>query len=634
MKKPRSGSLIINAIGCQNIKNRNNGNSSKNSSSSSSSNSHNKKNNRRSFYELSLSLILLLWCLVLLFYTRLGLSHENEGNLNPDNRSIPCPGVFKHKLCNDTHSHVTKRSYNNTNGVLLELNLSSSCNNSTVHINIANQKYSISETNSIEDIIWSFLGYRSLVCKVQEVEGWETGKPKELPGGKTHHSTYLNLDEFRNITRQEKGQQMPNQLVNITHRLEPDGKEYNFAFAMKGAKVVAHNKEAKGADNILGKDQDKYLRNPCSVGGKFVVIELSEETLVDVVKIANFEHYSSNFKDFNLSGSLNYPTEAWTELGNFVAANVKQSQSFKLPEPKWVRYLKLELLSHYGSEFYCTLSVVEVYGVDAIKRMLEDLFVDPGETSPSKLPKPDATAIPPLKSELDLIDEKRNGKVQNGADSATMGTEKTDDSQQLHATTTKETVTISKIPNPATEVKQQPISRMPGDAVLKILLQKVRSLELNLSVLEEFIKEMNRRQGDILPDLEKELSRVSFLLEKSKAEINDLVEWKENMDKGLSDLESWKATVSSRMDALVRENIMLRLDVEKVVNDQANLESKELAVLAMSLFFMCFATIKLVSARVMKILGASQSDKVCRTSRGWVMILVSSTMTLFITLLS
>ncbi|KAF2313467.1 hypothetical protein GH714_011137 [Hevea brasiliensis] len=249
--------------------------------------------------------------------------------------------------------------------------------------------------------------------------------------------------------------------------------------------------------------------------------------------------------------------------------------------------------------------------------MLEDLFVDPGETSPSKLPKPDATAIPPLKSELDVIDEKRNGKVQNGADSATMGTEKTDDSQQLHATTTKETVTISKIPNPATEVKQQPISRMPGDAVLKILLQKVRSLELNLSVLEEFIKEMNRRQGDILPDLEKELSRVSFLLEKSKAEINDLVEWKENMDKGLSDLESWKATVSSRMDALVRENIMLRLDVEKVVNDQANLESKELAVLAMSLFFMCFATIKLVSARVMKILGASQSDKAANDDNAW-----------------
>ncbi|KDP25275.1 hypothetical protein JCGZ_20431 [Jatropha curcas] len=605
-KPPRNGSLILNAIRCQSIQNRNNENSCKNSAS------NNNKNNRRSFYELSLSLILLLWSLVLLFYTRLGLSHENEGNLALNNRSIPCPDVFRDKLCNDTHSNIGNSSSANANGLLLQLNLSSSCHNSTVHINLGNQKFSISETDRLEEVIWSFLGYRSLVCKAQNPEEWNIGKPKELPGGKgNHHSTYLNLDEFRNITRQEKDQEMPSQLVNITHKLEPDGKEYNFASAMKGAKVVAHNKEAKGAGNILGKDQDKYLRNPCSVGGKYIVIELSEEILVDVVKIANFEHYSSNFKDFNLSGSLSYPTETWNHLGNFVAANVKQSQSFKLPEPKWV------------------------YGVDAIERMLEDLFVPSDEASSNKLPKPNSTAAPPLKPESDAIEDKKNSKVQNEADNADIKTEKNDNEHSRYATTTKNPTTVNKTPDPATdEVRQQPVSRIPGDAVLKILLQKVRSLELNLSVLEEYIKEMNRRQGDILPDLEKELSRISVLLEKSKTEINDITEWKENTDKGLMDLESWKAIVSSHMDALTRENIMLRLDIEKVVNDQANLESKELAVLAVSLFFVCFATIKLVSARVLKFLGASQSDKIRRTSKGWVMILVSSTMTIFVTLLS
>ncbi|XP_015583558.2 SUN domain-containing protein 5 [Ricinus communis] len=622
MKKPRNGSLIIDAIRCQ-----------KNNDNSSSSSNKNNKNNRRSFYELSLSLMLLLWCLVLLFYTRLGLSHENEGNLALYNRSVPCRSTLKDKLSDDAQSYISNISHNNTNGVLLELNLTSSCNKSTVQINFANQKYSISETDRIEEVIWSFLGYRSLVCKTQNPEEWKIGRPEALPGERSHHSTYLNLDEFRNITRQEKGQQIPNQLVNITHRLEPDGKEYNYASAMKGAKVVAHNKEAKGAGNILGKDKDKYLRNPCSVGGKFVVIELSEETLVDVVKIANFEHYSSNFKGFNLSGSLNYPTETWELLGNFNAANVKHSQSFKLPEPKWVRYLKLDLLSHYGSEFYCTLSVVEVYGVDAVERMLEDLLVSPEETNPNKSPKLITTAGPPSKPELNPTDEKRNGKVQNGTDiNAAMVTRNVSNAQQTF--TTKSPVTTSKIPDPATEVRQQPVSRIPGDTVLKILLQKVRSLEVNLSVLEEYIKEMNRRQGDILPDLEKELSRISLLLENRKAELNAVMEWKENMDKGLMNFESWKDDVSSRMDALVRENIMLRLDVEKLVNDQANLESKELAVIAVSLFFMCFATIKLVSSSVLKFLGASESDKVCRTSRGWVMIFVSSTMTIFITLLS
>lgn len=76
-----------------------------------------------------------------------------------------------------------------------------------------------------------------------------------------------------------------------------------------------------------------------------------------------------------------------------------------------------------------------------------------------------------------------------------------------------------------------------------------------------------------------------------------------------------------------------RLDVEKVVSDQASLESKELAVLTVSLFFVCFAILKLVLAKFFTFFGAWQSDKICQTSRGWVLILVSSSMTIFITLI-
>ncbi|KAM1080232.1 hypothetical protein ACFX2B_014708 [Malus domestica] len=58
-------------------------------------------------------------------------------------------------------------------------------------------------------------------------------------------------------------------------------------------------------------------------------------------------------------------------------------------------------------------------------------------------------------------------------------------------------------------------------------MQKVRSLELNLTVLEEYIKELNRRQGGILPEVGKELLRISLLLDESKTEIKDLLQWKE-----------------------------------------------------------------------------------------------------------
>ncbi|PON68999.1 SUN domain containing protein [Trema orientale] len=635
MKKPRNGSLHVK---CQTIYFDHNNN--------------NKNNKRKSFYELSLSLILSLWCLVFLYYSKLGLSSQGNadsvsciinrfpdislrfsGNLLSDNRSSIGTSLSNGQLCGQANSYVANGSNKHTNGMLVEFNTSKRYNNPSNQQSYSTSKYSLRETNGLE-VVWSVLEYRALVCEVNQLqEGQKRIEGEELRNGKALHPTYLNLDEFRNLTSEEKGQDTPAQLVNITHRREPDGAEYNYASASKGAKVVAHNKEAKGPSNILEKDHDKYLRNPCSVVGKFVVIELSEQTLVDVVKIANFEHYSSNFKEFELSGSLSYPTETWSALGRFVASNVKHTQTFKLPEPKWVRYLKLNLLSHYGSEFYCTLSVIEVYGVDAIERMLEDLVAS-ADAATNKLPEPNSTAMPPSTPNATSTDQ-RNTKVQSGDQNAGAGKENVDDAPKpaVHVTKTKTSVVTTKVPDPVMEVRQQPNGRIPGDTVLKILMQKVRSLEVNLSVLENYIKEMNRRQKDLLPGLDNELARISLLLEKSKREIKDLLGWKEVTEKAITDLESWKAVVSTQLDLLARENNLLRSEIEKIVDVQASLESKELAVLAISLFFVCFAILKIVSVQILTFFKASQSDKACRTSRGWVLILVSSSMTVFITLI-
>merc|ERR1739843_9813 len=60
------------------------------------------------------------------------------------------------------------------------------------------------------------------------------------------------------------------------------------------------------------------------------------------------------------------------DLGNFTADDVGGEQLFKLLEPApWVRYVKLRFLAHFGSEFYCTLSLVRVYGTSMLKK-LED----------------------------------------------------------------------------------------------------------------------------------------------------------------------------------------------------------------------------------------------------------------------
>ena len=238
--------------------------------------------------------------------------------------------------------------------------------------------------------------------------------------------------------------------------------------------------------------------------------------------------HSSNFKEFDLSGSLSYPTEEWSMLGNFIAANVKHAQSFKLPEPKWARYLKLSLIRHYGSEFYCTLSLVEVYGINAIERMLKDLIVASVASIPDKLPVHNITDTSSLKSEDGQID--RNGKkVDTKNDTVAAEITSNDTAREFDTEAVKTTMTANLIPDPVLELRQQLNGRVAGDTVLKILMQKVKSVEVNLSSLEDYIKELNSRQRVKIPDLEKELSRLSESLGQSKSEIKDLWQWNTNM---------------------------------------------------------------------------------------------------------
>jgi hypothetical protein len=76
---------------------------------------------------------------------------------------------------------------------------------------------------------------------------------------------------------------------------------------------------------------------------------------------------------------------------------------------------------------------------------------------------------------------------------------------------------------------QQKGGRMAGDTVLKILMQKVRSLELNLSILERYLEELIIQYGDILSDLEKELYENTLYLHQIREELNHLQKYKKMM---------------------------------------------------------------------------------------------------------
>ena len=149
--------------------------------------------------------------------------------------------------------------------------------------------------------------------------------------------------------------------------------KFNFASLDCAATIIKTNSEASAAGSILVENKDKYLLNVCSAPNQFVIIELCEDILVEEVVMANFEYFSSTFKDIRLSVADGYPASetknGWVVLGDFLAENTRRLQSFRIDNPRiWAKYLRIEVLSHYGNEYYCPISLVRVHG----KTMMEE----------------------------------------------------------------------------------------------------------------------------------------------------------------------------------------------------------------------------------------------------------------------
>ena len=119
---------------------------------------------------------------------------------------------------------------------------------------------------------------------------------------------------------------------------------------------------------------------------QFVIVELCEDIRIDTVQLANFEFFSGVFKDFTVSVARTYTPDVpeWTTVGTYRARNIRgvqvcipcplllvcrwlttYEQSFHPPTSlrDFYRYIRIDFHSHYGSEFYCPVSLLRVYGL-------------------------------------------------------------------------------------------------------------------------------------------------------------------------------------------------------------------------------------------------------------------------------
>ncbi|SMR59537.1 unnamed protein product [Zymoseptoria tritici ST99CH_3D1] len=175
----------------------------------------------------------------------------------------------------------------------------------------------------------------------------------------------------------------------------------NYASFDCAATILKSNKECKSASSVLVENKDSYMLNICSADNKFFIVELCDDIQIDTVVLANYEFFSSSFRHFKVSVSDRYPVklEKWRDLGTFEARNTREIQAFLVQNPLiWARYLRIEFLTHYGTEYYCPVSVLRVHGTTMWEDYRHQEELARGEEDEVVL-EAEVEAVPPVAQE-------------------------------------------------------------------------------------------------------------------------------------------------------------------------------------------------------------------------------------------
>ncbi|KAK4143869.1 UNC-like C-terminal-domain-containing protein [Dichotomopilus funicola] len=181
---------------------------------------------------------------------------------------------------------------------------------------------------------------------------------------------------------------------------------FSYASFDAGATVLKTSPKAQNAKAVLAENKDSYMLLECRSKNKFIIVELSDDILVDTVVLANFEFFSSMIRKFKVSVSDRYPVklDKWVDLGTFEARNSRDIQAFLIEHPQiYTKYIRIEFLTHWGNEFYCPVSLLRVHGT----RML-DTWKEPNhddEQEQIDRPAQDPVTETPKVQEEQVVDD-------------------------------------------------------------------------------------------------------------------------------------------------------------------------------------------------------------------------------------
>ncbi|KAI2801736.1 hypothetical protein BLOT_009553 [Blomia tropicalis] len=207
--------------------------------------------------------------------------------------------------------------------------------------------------NIVDDIILNFKSASPVsAIDMLSFDEWRKKISEQMNKATAHNKQQLQQD--LNLANEHSVGDNPNNPVATQPNVKiVTNRARNFASYECGAKVVDSNSEADFVNRVLNEQTDEYMLNPCKTKNWFV-IELCETIQPQYMELANFELYSSIPKEFSVSASEHYPARnEWSVLGSFISNDVRTVQGFKLHNNGFVKYLRIQLNSYYGSEHFC-----------------------------------------------------------------------------------------------------------------------------------------------------------------------------------------------------------------------------------------------------------------------------------------
>lgn len=238
-------------------------------------------------------------------------------------------------------------------------------------------------------------------------DGDDRGQVADTAGGDGSDDKNKNLDD---------GQVYAGDKPASVHRSKDAGKtckeRFSYSSFDAGATILKTAAGAKNARAILVENKDSYMLLECAAPSKYVIVELSDDILVDTIVLANFEFFSSMIRHFRVSVSDRYPVkmEKWRELSTFEARNSRDIQPFLVDNPQiWAKYVRIEFLTHYGNEYYCPVSLLRIHGsrmLDSWKDSETGRDEDPqieGDEAPANLIQGDMAPSPAVPAAADEV---------------------------------------------------------------------------------------------------------------------------------------------------------------------------------------------------------------------------------------